>query len=555
MKLITPHDGWGFKDGLPIIPRKWQAAALPVIVNYYNQENPQRAVVYAITGSGKSVLIAALCACIQCDDDEIIVVSTSRQKLVKQIRETIKDRLEADDFLAQEQVGAFYADAKQIRKVTVCCNDSMGNLAEALSRIGKRCGYWICDELHHSQNRTMLEAASALMAPYAIGFSATPFRANEKQGISSFDTVIVKYGVHEALNDKCIVPWEVRGWEGAETDLDSACIEMMKACGKRGIVNAVSIDDAVLFSQKCTDSGYAVEAVHSKQSDAENDRIINDMRTGKIQAICHVDLMTEGVNIEEILHLTMRRVVGSRVRFCQELGRGVRSFTDPMTGEEKTRLICNDPSDLFGVFRLNYEAVLSGDFDADDPDATENEPEGKRLERSLQQECFACLRHLVQVKAGKLPFNAGPLGSYLSQLVSVFDTFGLIDRKITSRDWRREPASEKQVTAMQNLKWTLKRKQVPDLHQNALELLTGHGTRMTRGMSSDLISIQQSLAEKSTWPKFSQLDQIVAEGLEKHRKKAAGGVAKPSTPLRAKSAAPPPVVQGLLFGDLGATKK
>ncbi len=65
-------------------------------------------------------------------------------------------------------------------------------------------------------------------------------------------------------------------------------------------------------------------------------------------------------------------------------------------------------------------------------------------------------------------------------------------------------------------------------------------------MASDLISIEMSLAEKSTWPKFSQLDQCVKDGLERHAKKKLNPN-KPRAVLAPPGVVGPKLEQGLLF--------
>lgn len=551
IKLI---ENWGVDKGVPIKPREWQARALKTLVEHYQKQNPPRAVCHAVTGSGKAALISALCGCIQCGSGEVVVVSTSRQKLVRQLRKSIENRMESgDEFMSKKVVGSFFADSRDgldDRTVIICCNDSMKNLADALYKQGKKCAMLLIDELHRSENRTMKEAYDAMMPQYTCGFSATPFLSSEKRGISNLDCVVVKYDMKQALEDKVIVPWKVVGWEGGEIDLDSACLQMLKEYGGRAIVNAVSIADAEQFSKFCSENDYSMKAVHSRQSDKEVDEIINEMVVGKIQAICHIDLLTEGVDIREAKVLCLRRVVGSRNRFIQELGRGIRSYTDPVTGEEKTHLTVLDPHDLISIFSLSPAAVLSGDFDPDSEDDPEGgeRSEGKKLERILQNQVFEVVKMLSQAKAGKEPFSNAPLASYLSQLCSVFDTFGLMDKPLSSREWRREPASEKQVRSMQNMKWTFGRKQVPSIHRTALEMIAGEGSKFTRGVASDLISVQLSLAEHSSWPKFSQLDLCAKDSLDRHAKRKAGPVK--AKPVQTSSFITKPAVkmeQGTLF--------
>ncbi len=565
MKIVEPADGWGVdENGEAITPRRWQTECLPIILSHYRKPNPSRGVIHAVTGSGKALMIAETCACIQCEGNECIVVSTSRQKLVRQIMATIKQRLEnTDEFMAEPKVGAYYTRAKDTQqKVIVCCNNSMGELADALQKAGRTCVYFICDELHKSENRTMLNAYSKLMPRYALGLSATPFRPSEKQGISNFDEVIYKYGIADALSDKTvIVPWEVVNWEGPETDRDTACLSMiLEQQGGYGLCNSDNIADAMQFAEQLKAKNYPCEVVHSELPDTENDRILDGLKSGQYKVVVYVDLLSEGVDLPICRYLCLRRVVGSRNRFIQELGRGIRYYKDKITGEEKTHLTVLDPHQLIDQFSLDYQAVLSGDFDPDE--AAEEEDEGSRLERTLQQECFQIIRHLTAVKAGKEPASSTALATYLSQLVSVFDVFKLIEKKIAAKDWRRQPASQKQLDAMKNMTWSIKRNVVPQIHQTALGALAdGFGAVMNRGMCSDLLSIQMSLAEKKQWPQFSQLDKIAREGLQRHEKKKLGGGLTPTPvpppPQAGKSAATQPnkIVQAMLFEDMGVPRK
>lgn len=565
MKIVEPTDGWGTRNGKPVAPRRWQAEELPKILGHYRKTNPSRGLCAAITGSGKSILIAQICACLKPERDEVVVVSTSRQKLVRQISQTIKDRVEGDEFMAPEVVGTYYADFKRPElPIVVACNDSLDGLATALQNMGKKCGMWLVDEAHHSQSPRLLSAYEKLAPEKVIGFTATPYRSKENDGLSTFDEVISRYTLEQALADgKVIVEWSAHNWEGPECDRDFACLSMMRElCTDRVVCNADCIADAEAFAEYCNSRGWSAKAVHSKQSSAENDRIMEELRTKQIKLVVYPDLIAEGCDYPWIKAMVLRRVVGSRTRFVQEIGRGLRYFYDEETGEEKTHLILIDVHDLLSNHKLTHKEVLSGDFDPEDVD--EAESEGSKLDRTLQQQCFDVMRALTafKIKAGSEPFNAGPLNSYLSMLVSVFDTFGLIQKKITARDWRRQPCTGKQVEAVDKMKWTLTKKQIPQLHRTALDALTQHTGKLNRGAVADLFDVQVSLANKKTWPNFAQLDQVARQGLEKHEKKKLGGAsAAPISSAPRKpglSAAAQPkvqVVQNLLFEDMGLKGK
>ena len=567
MKIVEPTDGWGLHKGAPAVPRRWQAAELPKILAHYRKPSPSRGVCFAITGSGKSILLAQFCACMKLEKDEVVVISTSRQKLVRQISQTIKDRLEGDEFMAPEVVGTYYADFKRADlPFVVSCNDSLERLADTLGVMGKKVVMWLVDEAHHAQSPRLLSAYQKLAPEKVIGFTATPYRTSEKEGLSTFDEVISRYTLENALADgKVIVEWSVHNWEGPECDRDLACLTMIREfCSDRVVCNADCIADAEAFAQYCDSQGWPSKAIHSKQSSSDNDKIIEELRTKQIKLVVYPDLIAEGCDYPWIKAMVLRRVVGSRTRFVQELGRGLRYFYDEETGEEKEFLTLIDVHDLLSVHKLTHKEVLSGDFDPDDVE-DENESEGRKMERTLQQECFNAIRNLTLSKNNAEVFEVAPMNAYLSMLVSVFDTFGLINKKISARDWRRQPCTGKQVEAVDKMKYVFSKRQVPQLHRTALEALTGYTGKLNRGAVADLFDIQVSLAEKKQWPDFSQLDKVARTGLEKHQKKAGGHVAATTAPQRQqqtpdtclastfKPAAA--TVQGLLFGDVGVKKK
>ena len=99
---LEPWEDLGFE------PRKWQARALPRVLNALDRN--VSGVVRAATGAGKSVLIAEVCRMRARDQ---IVVTTPTQNLVAQLQATIQKRL-------GEPVGQWYGRTKTKQRVTVC---------------------------------------------------------------------------------------------------------------------------------------------------------------------------------------------------------------------------------------------------------------------------------------------------------------------------------------------------------------------------------------------------------------------------------------------------
>ncbi len=509
MKVVMPIDGWGH-----FVPRRCQLECLPILIDHFSKPNPDRAIVRKIMGSGKSVTMAQFAACCEVGDHETIVVSTSSINLVEQLSATFRERLESD-FMCDQRVGTYYTHSKEIHTpIIITCLPSLQTLSDLLQKNGKRCALWIADEFHKCEVKSIKTAYETLMPGRVCAFTATPFRTNEKQSLTLVDRKIYDYGPAEALRDKVVVPWRIVPWEGGEADRDSACIQMTHDAVGPGMYDADSISDAEVFAQKLKDIGHNVEAVHSKLPPDEHRKRMQGIKSGSLRALVHVSQLVEGSDIPNLRWICLRRSISSRVRFVQQVGRALRAHP----GKEEA--VIYDPHGLFDVFRLTYEEVIGGVG----LDESEEEDEGKQMEKQLHQEVFEMMRHIVQANAGKAPLSVTPLAGYLRELVNAFDVCGLIDRKIASRDWRSSAVSKPQATSIEKMVWATGRKCVPSIHKKALEILCGksdeqnkqkYAAVMNRGIASDLLSILHSLADKKSWPDFRNLDNSASTAIDK----------------------------------------
>ncbi|MFA6605106.1 MAG: DEAD/DEAH box helicase family protein [Patescibacteria group bacterium] len=361
MNFHPPAAWW---PSLP--PRRWQAEALPTIVLALEGQHPTPCVVQAVMGSGKSVLIAELVAQAVLETHEVVIITTSTQRLVEQLAETISARLGT-------KVGRYYANAKEPRnRVIVACIDSAENLALALAGRGpssgvsdsaenlaaalasRTCVLWIADEAHRTECDTMHRAHSSLRPNACIGFTATPYRSSSTEELSLFHSVVYEYGPRDALQDHVIVPWRVVPWTAGQVSADEACLDLVRGAEGQGVVNAVDIKDAEFFAGLLRSNGISAEAIHSQLPAGVGTQRIEALRVGALKALVHVSMLQEGVDLPWLRWLCLRRPSASKVRFAQEVGRVLRSFPG------KPFATIYDPHDLFASFKLSYDAVLCG---------------------------------------------------------------------------------------------------------------------------------------------------------------------------------------------------
>lgn len=524
MRFEMPKEGWG-----SITPRRWQGVALPKIINAYKQANSPSGVVRAVTGAGKANLMAQSAACCQLEEKECVVVSTSSIFLVEQLEETFQKRLDAGFMSGQSRVGTYYTGGKDYSKpIIITCTPSLPEVAKRLQEQGRTCAMWIADEIHRTRSTTVVNAHAILQPQRALGFGATPFRAKESESLTLFDTIVEDYTSKQAIADKVVVPFRSVFYNGGDGNLDEVCIEMTGLAKGPGMFNAVSIDDSEVFCMKLNDAGILSQTIHSKMPKSERKRRIEDLRTGKLQALVHVSILQEGADLPWLRWLCQRRPTGSRVRYLQELGRILRAYTDPETGEVKEEAVVYDPHCLQSNFNMTYEEVLGGDYEEEE-EAKEGERDSEKKAKHFEQMIMEVMREIVNVRAGKKPLSLAPLSGYLVELCTAFDLCGLITRKIANKDWRMRPSTQKQCDTAAKIRNIASSRHVPKLHQRPLQMLVDHAKDMNRGMTSDLLSVFTSLIEHKKWPDLKILDRSAAEATRAHNKRTQDLVQKPFT--------------------------
>jgi hypothetical protein len=483
----------------PWSPRDWQAQALDAAKSTIGESRP---VIRAVTGAGKSGVIAELCW--QCKGS--VVVTTPTKKLVEDLASTIREW--------GVSVGRFYTDAKQTHhRVVVCCNDSLPTLADRIDPPD----LWICDEAHKSECDTVHDVIlgpedewgerdeeEAWRSVHRIGFTATPYRADQSEELSLFDELAYDYGPAEAMKDGVVVPPRVRHYQGTATELDDACVEMIERHALDegpGVVDALNIRDAESFADLLQSEGIEAKAVHSKMHDRTVERQIRRLRDEKLDCLVHVQMLSEGVDLPWLRWLCCRRPISSRVLFAQYVGRGLRTY------EDKDYCLVLDPQDLFGQLSLDYEAILAGGRAEDD----EGIPDLPALELDWTVEDLEESDGGAQETLEGVPVQVvDPATSYVRRLRLAFQSMGLAPMTIGDRDWRDMPVTQQQLSKIEELSWVWGEPDVPETHARALQIAIDAAPACDRGTASDLISCLEVI--RCGWPDDVE-GEVDAEGV------------------------------------------
>lgn len=462
--------------------RTWQAAALPAALCAVYAR--QYGVIAATTGAGKSILQAELLRLYLLDHpDHRVVITAPSIRLVDQLAETFSQ------WLPPGMVGRWYTHAKEGgRQVIVACNPSAASLAQHLDSHGIRADLWIADECHKTECATFgvgvhfdVERAG-FPAVARLGFTATPFRNSKQHTIQLFDRVVYRYPPAEAMRDGAICDFEIIPWDESRerATTNEACVIMIRELGEQrgpGVVNASTIADAEDYCAVLEAAGFKARALHSRMATEDKENTVNALRSGGIDIIVHVAMLVEGVDFPWLRWICLRRMVKSRVRFIQELGRVLRSSP----GKDKARVL--DPNDLFGEFQLTYADALGLLF-ADAP-----EEEDADAENEEDKQCQDSDKPAKEIETART--NA--LGRYVREVRLALLAEGIAkDKQLAGRLWRNHAPTEKQLEWIEKLKTFLK--YVCTEHSAGLQhVLTG--SNLTKGIVCDMIDILSGLKD------------------------------------------------------------
>lgn len=465
-------------DNAPWEPRKWQKEAVPLIIDAIKSGN-KRPVVSAIMGAGKSITISELVyqASKNLNQTRKIVICAPSKDLVNQLSGTIGVRC------GKENVGRFFSDEKNIDpKIIVTTFVSAGKLALLLKDKSFSVAMVIGDEIHGTESDNFIDAFNLLDPACAVGFTATPYRSDDKETLSLWGDVAYRYTAKQALEDGVIVHWKLVHWDGQGSDhIDDVCLNMIKKMPGQGIVNAIDIQDANAYSMFLDRNGIPSGVIHSMMDQEHKDATMRCLKSGEIKCVVHVSMLTEGVDIPWLNWIVLRRPVGARVRFVQEVGRVLRSYPG------KTHAVIGDPYNLFGKFSLSNPEQL-GERRSEE----EIEYDEILIDLEPEPEKRAVLRQMPPAIA------FSHIDSYIISLLAVLRTAEVCPPKNVELDdtgWRGCSPTRKQCETIVKMKNFAR--YMPKEIRESFYLLIENVKSYNRGTASDMLEILFGLAKGS----------------------------------------------------------
>ena len=398
-------------------PRRWQPACLDAIKAAGLRSAP---VAHVVMGAGKSVAISEIARRLVVGGRSVIVTVPTVQ-LVEQMRADLQRAV------GTRSVGCVYTHERcAVRPVSVVCHDSVHTWVEC----GGRADVWISDECHRTEGPTMA-AWIAEHAPSArVGFSATPWTADETQGLSAWRHVCYSYGPRDAIADGVLVPWSVRVMPGADNEsADDRLLRMMRTWPPDGpgIVSAASIADAESRAKVLSAAGYPALPIHSRMSGGDRERAVNALQDGRLACLVHVNMLVEGANYPWLRWIALCRPTANRVRYPQEVGRVLRAWPG------KSHATVYDLHNVSAAYGMTYEAALGWSRPRTKAGPREVDPDAALLPPPLPPRVLA--REVSTWQA------------WVSSTLHDLDLRGVIVRRTMTQDQRDEPSTQRQVDA------------------------------------------------------------------------------------------------------------
>lgn len=322
-------------------PNTMQRKALKEIRRYRDM-GVNRALVVSATGSGKTFL-AAFDA--RNFDAKKLLYIVHKDIILNAAKETFKAV-----FRTKRSYG-FYTGAEQNidSDFLFATNTMMSNHLNEFD--SHEFDYIVIDEAHHAAADTYRSIMEHFKPSFILGLTATPERMDNKDVFDLFEqNVPYELRLKEAIENDLIVPFHYYGIRDEQLNystkqqLDAIIkeisssdnvefiakeIEKHRMPGKlRILAFCASIAHAISMSEAFNEYGYNATALTGTSNLGERIKAFTEVQdaTNKLEIICCVDILNEGIDIPSINMVLFLRPTESSTIFIQQLGRGLRKY-------------------------------------------------------------------------------------------------------------------------------------------------------------------------------------------------------------------------------------
>ena len=328
------------EEQLEIVPNSMQKEAM-IALNNLREENQNRALLIAATGTGKTYL-------------SIFDVNQVKPRKVLYVahRDMILDKSEKSfrNYFPNIKTGFLNGNQKDLHADYLFASVFTLAKEETLRSFKKdEFDYIIVDEVHHAGAESYKKVIEYFEPKFLLGLTATPERTDGFDIFSMFhNNIAYEIRLQKAMEEDLLCPFHYYGLSdltvnGEIIDDKSdfrklVCDERIKHIERsinlyrnfeypvKGLIFCSRIEEAKELSEKLNNDGYYTKYLTGEHSDFERERVIQELESddNPLQYIISVDIFNEGVDIPSVNQVVMLRPTQSAIIFVQQLGRGLR---------------------------------------------------------------------------------------------------------------------------------------------------------------------------------------------------------------------------------------
>jgi superfamily II DNA or RNA helicase/diadenosine tetraphosphate (Ap4A) HIT family hydrolase/SOS-response transcriptional repressor LexA len=348
---VAPVPGEVVPDARPSVPEphRLQLDGIASLARA-RKEGRGRSLVVMATGLGKTWLAAFDLAAVSAELGRFprVLFLAHRAEILEQAADTFGILAESRGF--DPRVSWYAGDGGDLDGDLVFASVQKLSRADGLSRLtGQRFDYAVVDEVHHAAAASYRRILDRLDAGFVLGLTATPDRADAADVRGLFDDhVAYEAGLAEGIEEGRLAPFSYFGlrdtvdyedipWRNARFDPEALATAAATEArmdrlwqawdehpGTRTLVFCCSVAHARFVVEWLSAKGLRVRAVTAESDEASRSGAREDLRQGRLDALCAVDLFNEGVDLPTLDRIVMLRPTESPVVFVQQLGRGLR---------------------------------------------------------------------------------------------------------------------------------------------------------------------------------------------------------------------------------------
>lgn len=325
------------------------------------------------TGAGKTIVFSHLAKDFHEETGQQVLIEVHTDELVNQAYQKMRA------VAPKLRVGIVKAWRNDVRAdVIIGSVQTMRNPKRLAELQRQNIGLGITDECHHAKAKTYQRIREAFPMARWCGVTATLVRGDGKGlgdvwrgGVVYSKSIswMIRHGLSEdGYTSMSVAPGygyllDVRGKRiqvddfdlsnvrrsGGDYQRDSLGKELSRSMApevvaraylehahdRSGVVFTPTVDTAYEFAEALQLVGIKAETVHGGLGGEERRNILARLEAGVTQVVCNCMVLTEGFDCRRISAVVVARATRSAGLYQQMVGRGLRPFYDPSTGEHQ----------------------------------------------------------------------------------------------------------------------------------------------------------------------------------------------------------------------------